>query len=119
MAITNLASSSSPFVALNLTFIHRLLSAFSPSSPSRSTNPFAFHLRTRAMGVDLLGDFCARDPFPAELESQFGEKVWGNTDTEHKILILNLFALSFAQQECPPVFPLQSPMSEDDANKIV
>ncbi|KAK4280011.1 hypothetical protein QN277_011696 [Acacia crassicarpa] len=118
MAITNLASSS-PFVALNLTFTPRLLPAFSPSNPSRSTNPSAFRLRTRAMGADLLGDFGARDPFPAELESKFGEKVLGNNDTEHKILIPNLSALSLAQQECSPVSPLQSPMSEDDAKKLL
>ena len=30
-------------------------------------------------------DFGARDPFPAELESNFGEKVLGNWDTEHII----------------------------------
>ncbi|KAI9082881.1 hypothetical protein K1719_035211 [Acacia pycnantha] len=117
MAITNLASST-PFVALNLTFTPCLLPAFSPSIPSRSSNPSAFRLRTRSLGSDFLGDFGARDPFPAELESQFGEKVLGNTNTEHKILIPNLSALSLAQQECSPVSPLQSPMSEDDAKKL-
>ncbi|RVW39297.1 putative pterin-4-alpha-carbinolamine dehydratase [Vitis vinifera] len=56
-----------------------------------------------AVGGDLLGDFGARDPFPAEIESKFGEKVLGNLDTEHKILIPNVSALSLAQQECSPV----------------
>ncbi|XP_028791182.1 probable pterin-4-alpha-carbinolamine dehydratase, chloroplastic [Neltuma alba] len=118
MAITNLSSSSSPFVALHLISTPRLLPAFSPSIPSRCT-PSAFRLRTRAMAPDLLGDFGARDPFPAELESQFGEKVLGFKDTEHKILIPNLSALSLAQQECSPVSPLQPPMSEDDAKKLL
>ncbi|GMN41095.1 hypothetical protein TIFTF001_010320 [Ficus carica] len=73
----------------------------------------------RALGTDMLGDFGARDPFPAELESKFGEKVLGNVDTDHKILIPNLAALSLAQQRCEPVSPLQPPLSEDDATKLV
>lgn len=71
------------------------------------------------MGGDLLGDFGARDPFPAEIESRFGEKVLGNVDTEHKILIPNLSSLSLSQQQCEPVSPLQPPMSEDDAQKLL
>ncbi|PON92486.1 Transcriptional coactivator/pterin dehydratase [Trema orientale] len=79
-----------------------------------------FGLRFRAMGSDLLGDFGARDPFPAELESRFGEKVLGNVDTEHKILIPNLTALSLAQQQCDPhVSPLQPPMPEDEATSLL
>ncbi|XP_061341490.1 probable pterin-4-alpha-carbinolamine dehydratase, chloroplastic [Gastrolobium bilobum] len=74
---------------------------------------------TRSMANDFLGDFGARDPFPAELESKFGEKVLGNVDTEHKILIPNISALSLSQQECTPTSPLQSPMSEDDAQKLI
>ena len=30
-------------------------------------------------------DFGARDPFAAEIESNFGEKVLGNYNTDHKI----------------------------------
>lgn len=71
------------------------------------------------MGGDLLGDFGARDPFPAEVESRFGEKVLGSSDTEHKILIPNLSALSLSQQQCHPVSPLQPPLSEDDAQKLL
>lgn len=67
----------------------------------------------------MLGDFGARDPFPAEVESRFAEKVLGNVDTEHKILIPNVSALSLAQQECSPVSPLQSPMSVDDAQMLL
>ena len=44
--------------------------------------------------ADLLGDFGARDPFPEEIESKFGEKVLGNVDTLHQILIPTLSALS-------------------------
>ncbi|XP_062092266.1 probable pterin-4-alpha-carbinolamine dehydratase, chloroplastic [Humulus lupulus] len=77
-------------------------------------------LRLRAMGSDMLGDFGARDPFPAEVESRFGEKVLGQGDTEHKILIPNLNALSLAQQQCDPhISPLQPPMSEDEATKLL
>lgn len=72
-----------------------------------------------AAGDDLLGDFGARDPFPAELESRFGEKVLGNMNTEHKILIPNVSALSLAQQQCSPVSTLDSPMAEDDAQKLM
>ncbi|KAL0304010.1 UNVERIFIED_CONTAM: putative pterin-4-alpha-carbinolamine dehydratase, chloroplastic [Sesamum radiatum] len=54
-------------------------------------------LKIRATAPDLLGDFGARDPFPAELESNFGEKVLGNVSTEHKILIPSASALSLAR----------------------
>ena len=76
-------------------------------------------VRTRALAGDLLGDFGARDPFPAELESNFAEKVLGNVSTEHKILIPKVSALSLAQQECTPVSPLQDPMSKDDAQMLI
>ncbi len=67
----------------------------------------------------MLGDFGARDPFPAEIESKFGEKVLGNIDTEHKILVPNIAALSLAQQECSPVSALDSPMTKDDIQKLL
>ncbi|EOY22708.1 hypothetical protein QUC31_007892 [Theobroma cacao] len=85
------------------------------SFPTRSR----LAIRTRAMGTDFLGDFGARDPFPAELESGFGEKVLGNGNTEHKILIPKTSALSLAQQDCSPVSPLQAPMSVDDAKALM
>lgn len=72
-----------------------------------------------AVGGDLLGDLGARDPFPAEIESNFGEKVIGNAGTEHKILIPNLSALSLAQRSCEPVSPSQSPMSIEDAENLL
>ncbi|XVF08552.1 hypothetical protein REPUB_Repub07fG0013000 [Reevesia pubescens] len=76
-------------------------------------------LRTRALGTDFLGDFGARDPFPEELESGFGEKVLGNVDTEHKILIPKASAFSLSQQDCSPVSPLQPPLSVDDAKALL
>ncbi|KAJ6876364.1 hypothetical protein NC652_035666 [Populus alba x Populus x berolinensis] len=60
-----------------------------------------------------------KDPFPAEIESAFAEKVLGNVDTEHKILIPTVSALSLSQQECTPISPLQDPMSMDDAQKLL
>lgn len=68
---------------------------------------------------DKLGEFGARDPFPAEIESGFAEKVLGNVNTEHKILIPTVAALSLSQQECTPISPLQDPMSKDDAQKLL
>lgn len=71
------------------------------------------------MAPDLLGDFGARDPFPAELESKFGEKVVGNESTEHRILIPNLSAISLAQRSCEPVHSSQLPLSKEDAEKLL
>jgi len=65
---------------------------------------------------DMLGDFGARDPFPAEIESRFGEKVLGCPDAEHRILIPNLSALSLAELICDPKFPS---LTEADARKIL
>jgi 4a-hydroxytetrahydrobiopterin dehydratase len=45
--------------------------------------------------------------------------VLGNVDTEHKILIPTVSALSLSQQECTPISPLQDPMSKDDAQKLL
>ncbi|KAF3655337.1 putative metacaspase-1-like [Capsicum annuum] len=69
--------------------------------------------------VNPLGDFGARDPFPAEIESQFGEKVLGFASTEHKILIPTASALSLAQQECTPISPSQTPLSEFEAKQLL
>nr|XP_043632365.1 probable pterin-4-alpha-carbinolamine dehydratase, chloroplastic [Erigeron canadensis] len=84
------------------------------------THKFSTRTRTRnfSLGNDFLGDFGARDPFPAEIESNFSDKV-GYHDTEHKILIPNVAAMSLSQQECLPVSHLQSPMSEDDAKNLL
>ncbi|XP_027365895.1 probable pterin-4-alpha-carbinolamine dehydratase, chloroplastic [Abrus precatorius] len=90
-------------------------------APSLTLSRTAFPslLTARAAGTDFLGDFGARDPFPAELESGFGEKVLGNVNTEHKILIPNISSLSLSQKHCTPISPIQPPISEDDAQKLV
>ncbi|KAK6926235.1 Pterin 4 alpha carbinolamine dehydratase [Dillenia turbinata] len=110
---------------------HIFLSPLSPisnhptSQPSLSFSTQQFPHGGRRLkficgaGGDLLGDFGARDPFPEEIESNFGDKVLGAWSTEHKILIPNLAALSLAQLDCSPVSPLQSPMSEDDASQLL
>lgn len=67
----------------------------------------------------MLNGFGARDPFPAEVESNFSEKVIGNMDTEHKILIPKASALSLAQQNCSPISPSQPPMSTSDAKAML
>ncbi|XP_008794861.1 probable pterin-4-alpha-carbinolamine dehydratase, chloroplastic [Phoenix dactylifera] len=101
---------------------HRLTSFSSSVSPfsslSRRTRR-GRRLRPLAMGGDLLGDFGARDPFPAEIESNFCENVVGNVDTEHRILIPNLSALSIAQMSCELVSPSQPPISRKDAEKLL
>ncbi|TKY53539.1 putative pterin-4-alpha-carbinolamine dehydratase [Spatholobus suberectus] len=106
---------------LNLVFpvVHPMMCPPRAPSLTRARNEFPSLVATRATGTDFLGDFGARDPFPAELESGFGEKVLGNVNTEHKILIPNISAISLSQQECAPISPLQSPMSQDDAQALV
>ncbi|RZC48102.1 hypothetical protein C5167_041040 [Papaver somniferum] len=70
-------------------------------------------------GDDMLGDFGARDPFPAEIESQFGDKVLGSGNTEHKILIPNISALSLSSQECTPLDPSQPPLTKQVAQQLL
>lgn len=66
--------------------------------------------------ADLLGDFGARDPFPEEVESNFAEKVLGDVDTLHRILIPTLSALSLARL---PLDPNPTPLAIDDARKLL
>nr|AFJ66216.1 hypothetical protein 34G24.20 [Capsella rubella] len=71
------------------------------------------------LAQDFLGDFGARDPYPEEIASQFGDKVLGCQSTEHKILIPNASVLSLSQLECSPVSPSQPPLSADDARTLL
>ncbi|KAK2988940.1 hypothetical protein RJ640_026208 [Escallonia rubra] len=90
-----------------------LLSVFLTTQTQRCST------KSLAMGSnEMLGDFGARDPFPAEIESNFGDKV-GNLDTEHKILIPNIAALSLAQQDFLPVSPSHPPLSEEEAQMLL
>ncbi|KAG9143144.1 hypothetical protein Leryth_024156 [Lithospermum erythrorhizon] len=105
------------------------LPSFSPSRTSTKvsqTTLVILHqvrisMRTEAGdgNIDLLGDFGARDPFPAELESSFGDKVLGNVNTEHKILIPNASALSLSEQDCSPLPHLQPPLTEHEAKQLL
>jgi hypothetical protein len=90
------------------------------SSSSRTRSRVALRRGGRSGSVvamaDLLGDFGARDPFPEEIESKFGEKVLGNVDTLHQILIPTLSALSLARL---PLQPGAEPLSLDDARGLL
>lgn len=97
-----------PPISFNFTH-NRLINQF-------TTKPTKFKILASAH--DFLGDFGARDPFPAEIETNFSDRV-GVLNTEHKILIPNVSALSLAQQECAPISHLQSPISEDEANNLL
>ncbi|XP_052145936.1 probable pterin-4-alpha-carbinolamine dehydratase, chloroplastic [Oryza glaberrima] len=66
--------------------------------------------------ADLLGDFGARDPFPEEIESNFGERVLGNVDTLHNILIPTLSVLSIARL---PLEPNPAPVDAADARRLL
>uniref|UniRef100_A0A0E0K7G6 4a-hydroxytetrahydrobiopterin dehydratase n=1 Tax=Oryza punctata TaxID=4537 RepID=A0A0E0K7G6_ORYPU len=66
--------------------------------------------------ADLLGDFGARDPFPEEIESNFGERVLGNVDTLHNILIPTLSVLSIARL---PLDPNPAPVDAADARRLL
>ncbi|XP_031502765.1 probable pterin-4-alpha-carbinolamine dehydratase, chloroplastic [Nymphaea colorata] len=72
-----------------------------------------------AAGSDILGDIGARDPFPQELESNFCDRVIGNANTEHQILVPVSSALSLWNQECRPLSPSDTPFSYDDAQNFL
>ncbi|KAG5558209.1 hypothetical protein RHGRI_008213 [Rhododendron griersonianum] len=119
MAVSSHLSCFSHLPSLSST--HSTLSppSYLPLSSSLRTPRGQKTFKIRAAGGNFLGDFGARDPFPAEIESGFGDKVLGFSSTEHKILIPNLSALSLSQQECGPVSPLQPPISREDAQKLL
>ncbi|KAK1399706.1 4a-hydroxytetrahydrobiopterin dehydratase [Heracleum sosnowskyi] len=111
-SITTIARSSFSTPPLNLP------SSF-PPNPCRK-NMYAPPKHTKLITLAIEGegdnDFGARDPFPAEIESNFGDKVLGFGSTEHKILIPNLAALSLSRLECSnKPFAL----SEQDAQNLL
>ncbi|KAL8150895.1 hypothetical protein V2J09_020703 [Rumex salicifolius] len=83
--------------------------SFNPRNPQRDV----------AMNCDLLNGLGGRDPFPAEIASKFGEKVLGNMNTEHKILIPQTSVLSLAKLDPSPISPSQPPMSLFDAKSML
>jgi hypothetical protein len=73
-------------------------------------------LRKVVAMADMLGDFGARDPFPEEIASEWGEKTLGNVDTLHRILIPTVSVLSLSR------VPLQADpelLSQDDARRLL
>eukprot|EP00249_Psilotum_nudum_P013881 c24564_g1_i2 orf=844-1257(-) len=105
---------SSPFCSLPLL---RRVARFSPPRPASHCSPF---LRVGSHADrDLLGDFGARDPFPAEVESGFCNRVLGNASTEHVVLIPNSFSVGLGEKSCKPVSPGQCPLSIDDARDFL
>lgn len=74
------------------------------------------HTKLVTLAMEGDNDWGARDPFPAEIASNFGDKVLGFGSTEHKILIPNLAALSLSRLECSPK-PFA--LSEQDAQNLL
>ncbi|XP_073127838.1 probable pterin-4-alpha-carbinolamine dehydratase, chloroplastic [Henckelia pumila] len=116
-------STLSPMASTHRTLLYPLLHL--PTKPLNYPQKFIPFIKSpcpfkiQAAGSDLLGDFGARDPFPQELESKFGDKVLGFSSTEHKILIPNASALSLAQQDCIPVSQIHQPLSEVEAKQLL
>ncbi|KAG6545052.1 hypothetical protein Mapa_013746 [Marchantia paleacea] len=65
-----------------------------------------------------IGEFGARDPFPQEIESNFGDKVLGHAGTEHIILIPNSL-LGLSEKSCHPLEPGTQPLSEAQAKALL
>lgn len=67
------------------------------SSSSTGSKPLREH-------HELLGDLGARDPFQAEIESDFGDKVLGYADTEHLITPPDAIGkvLGLSSRKCVP-----------------
>lgn len=102
--------------------------AFSPrrvgcrGSLTRITSvPMNQKSRRACTGVRAAGaDFGARDPFPAEIASNFADKVQGYSDTEHVILVPNAPAFSLAQRSCvSPLPPGITPFTLEQAKALL
>eukprot|EP00850_Spirogloea_muscicola_P026414 SM007205S21150 [mRNA] locus=s7205:128:759:- [translate_table: standard] len=72
-------------------------------------------------GGDMLGDFGARDPFPEELASQFGARVQGNADTEHRIALPARTAelMGLSAGNCAPLAEGTPALSEREAKALL
>ncbi|CAI5479160.1 unnamed protein product [Closterium sp. Yama58-4] len=68
-----------------------------------------------------IGDYGARDPRPSELESQFGDKVLGNADTEHRILLPSGITevAGLAARNCAPLPAGTQPLAEPGARELL
>ncbi|KAL3698451.1 hypothetical protein R1sor_012527 [Riccia sorocarpa] len=72
-------------------------------------------LRINAVKME---DWGARDPFPAEIESNFGDKVLGNAGTEHVILIPTS-NLGLSERSCKPVTAGTPSLTEEEAKALL
>jgi hypothetical protein len=94
-----------------------VVAAGKPTTSMRSVVGTTTRRRTKVVAMaDMLGDFGARDPFPEEIASNFGEKTLGNVDTLHRILIPTLSVLSLSRV---PLDPEPSLLSEADARRLL
>lgn len=75
----------------------------------------------RAMTGRDIGEMGAREPFPQELESNFGDKVLGNADTEHRILMPRGLTeiTGLASRKCSPLPAGAQPLSEAEAREYL
>ncbi|CAN8302321.1 unnamed protein product [Cochlearia groenlandica] len=119
------ATSSPSCYTSSVTFLRHLphctaakSASFSPAIRTKR-KPNRLTITRSNLAQDFLGDFGARDPYPEEIASQFGDKVLGNQSTEHKILIPNASVLSLSQLQTSPVSPSQAPLSADDAKTLL
>lgn len=67
----------------------------------------------------MLGDFGARDPYPEEIASDFGNIVLGNNDTEHQILVPTLQVLSLSERTIKPLPEGTAPFTEAEAKALL
>lgn len=121
-----MAATSSPSCHISVSFLLRhppyttvKFVGFSPPAIENHRKLGRLTVTRSNLGQDFLGDFGARDPYPEEIASQFGDKVLGCQSTEHKILIPNASVLSLSQLQCSPVSPSQPPLSADDAKTLL
>ncbi|KAJ7530924.1 hypothetical protein O6H91_14G025000 [Diphasiastrum complanatum] len=71
--------------------------------------------RLKLVAQDVAG---ARDPFPAEIESNFADKVVGNASTEHVILIPPL-STGLAERSCQALPPEALALPESEARSLL
>jgi 4a-hydroxytetrahydrobiopterin dehydratase len=108
-------------MALSLSLAPPTVTSFSrpPSVAMARSSGGARSRRMRGVVVamaDMLGDLGARDPFPAEVESNFADKTLGDTDTLHRILIPTVSVLSIARL---PLEQDPAPLSVGDARRLL
>lgn len=68
-----------------------------------------------------IGEFGARDPLATELESDFGNKTLGNSDTEHRILVPSKITsvAGLSSRHCAPLAEGTQPYTEPEAREML